>query len=64
MFGGVAYNHAQFTALAAVDIDFRHHFAGVQIQAIGLGTIHDAEATALLGRTFLINHLRNVIHAT
>ena len=64
VFCRITDDYAQFTAFAAIDVDLRHHLAGIQIQAVRLGTIHDAEATACLCRTFLVDDLRDVIHSS
>jgi hypothetical protein len=53
---------AELAALAATDDDVGFHLRRIKFDAVGLGTIHDAEATALLGDTTLIFYIRNVIH--
>ena len=60
--GSVTDYDAQLAPLAAIDVDFRHHLGRVEIEAVRLGTIHDAEATAFLGCTFFVDDLRDVIH--
>jgi hypothetical protein len=62
--GGVADHDAQLASFTAIDIDLRDHLRGIQVEAVGLRAVHDAQPTALLGGAFLIDHLRNVIHAT
>src|SRR3970282_915378 len=64
MLGRVADNHAEFTALTTVNDDFRHHLAGIEVEAVGLRTIHDAQSAPLLGPPSLVDDLRYVIHAS
>jgi hypothetical protein len=64
MLGRVADDHAEFTALTAVNDHFGHHLAWIEVEAIGLRTIHDAQSTPLLGHAFLVDDLRYVIHAS
>jgi hypothetical protein len=64
MLGCVADDHAEFTAFTAVNDDFRHHLAWIEIEAVGLRAIHDAESAPLLGHAFLVDDLRYVIHAS
>ena len=63
MLGSIANNDTELASFAAVDVDLGHHFGAVQVQTIGFRAIHDAEAAALLGNTFVVNNLCNVIHA-
>jgi hypothetical protein len=64
VFGRVADDHAEFTALTAINDHFSHHLSGIEIEAVSLGAIHDAQPASLLGYAFLIDDLRYVIHAS
>ena len=63
VFGCVADDHAEFATLAPVDVHFRNHLGGVQIEAVSLRTLHNAQASAFFGCAFIVNHLCDVIHA-
>ena len=64
MLGRVADDHAEVTAFTTVNGHFGHHLGWIKIEAIGLRTIHDAQAGTLLGHALLIDDLRYVIHAS
>ena len=64
MLGSVTDDDTELATLTPVDVDLRHHLAGIQIEAVRLGTIHDAQAAAFLGRAFLVDDLRDVIHSS
>jgi hypothetical protein len=59
----VADDHAEVTAFTAVNGHFGYHLGRVEIKAVGLRTIHDAQPTALFGHAFFVDDLRYVIHA-
>ena len=63
MLGRVADDDAEFTTFTAVDVHFRHHLTRIEIETVGLGTVHDAQAAAFLGLHIFVDDLRDVIHA-
>src|SRR5215210_5263473 len=62
--GSVTDDDAQFAAFATVDIDLGYHLPRVQIQGVGLRTIHDAQTASFLGNTLVVDDLCDVIHVT
>jgi hypothetical protein len=64
VFGCIANNDAEFTSLAPIDGNFGDHFRDVQIQTIGLGTVHNTKSTAFFGYALFVDDLRNIIHAS
>jgi hypothetical protein len=64
MLGRVANDHAELTTLASVDHHFGYHLVRIEVEAVGLRTIHDAKSAPLLGHAFLVDDLRYVIHAS
>jgi hypothetical protein len=64
MLGRVADDHAEFTAFTAVNEHFGHHLGRIEVEAIGLRTIHNTEPAPLLGHAFLVDDLGYVIHAS
>src|SRR4029077_18702061 len=63
MLGRVADDHAEVTAFTAFNSHFGHHLTWIEVKAVGLRTIHDAQSASLLGYAFLIDALRYGIHA-
>lgn len=64
VFGRIADDDAKLATFTAINRDFCDHLGDVEIQAVGLRAIHDAQSTALLGHALLVDNLRYVIHAT
>ena len=64
MLGRVADDHAELTTFTAVNEYFGHHPGLIEVEAIGLGTIHDAQPASLLGHAFFVDDLRYIIHAS
>ena len=64
MLRGIAHHDTELTTLASIDRYLGDHSRHVQIQAIRLGAVHNAEAAALLGDALLFDDLRNVIHVS
>jgi hypothetical protein len=64
VFGRVADDDTEFTALTAVDDDFGDHLFRIEVETVGFRAIHDAESASLFGHAFFIDDLRYVIHAS
>jgi hypothetical protein len=64
MLGRVADDHAELTTFTAVNDYLGYHLGWIEVEAVGLRTIHDAQSTPLLGHAFFVDDLRYVIHAS
>jgi len=63
MLGRVTDDHAELTTFTAVNDYFGYHLGWIEVEAVGLRAIHNAEPAPLLGHAFLVDDLRYVIHA-